>query len=98
MYFDHQDQTPAEVQASFDAFLDEATRLKVKHAGEIDLFVGVETDVIPVADYVAKMTALKNDPRVEYTVGSVHHLDGGKPLDISEAELDVIGGGIWWRG
>ncbi len=90
LYFDQKHQTPAQVQSEFDQFLNEATRLKIKHTEEIDLFVGVETDVIPLDCYVEKMQAIKADARVEYTVGSMHHLAGGKPLDICEEELDAI--------
>lgn len=65
----------------FDDFLDEAHRLKALYASQINLLVGLETEVIASTD-LDYLDALlqKNRGRVEYLVGSVHHVNG-IPID-----------------
>ncbi|TBU46518.1 Polymerase/histidinol phosphatase-like protein [Dichomitus squalens] len=61
--------------SQFDAFLDEAHRLKAKYADRINLLVGLETEHITSSD-LDKLSELLETagPRIEYLVGSVHHV------------------------
>ncbi|KAH6910755.1 histidinol-phosphatase [Coprinopsis sp. MPI-PUGE-AT-0042] len=61
--------------AQFEAFLDEAHRLKSKYAEKITLLVGLETEYITEADLTELDQLLKRfGSQVEYIVGSVHHV------------------------
>lgn len=68
----------------FDAFLDEAHRLKVHYAPQITLLVGLETDYITSVDLDQLDSILeRNRGRIEYIIGSIHHV-GGIPIDFDE--------------
>ncbi|KAE9404108.1 histidinol phosphate phosphatase H [Gymnopus androsaceus JB14] len=65
----------------FDAFLNEAHRLKVHYASQITLLVGLETEYITSVDLDQLDSILeRNRDRIEYVVGSIHHV-GGAPID-----------------
>ena len=67
----------------FDAFLDEATRMKNAYAGQVELLVGVETEHIFDGDLDLLKTILeKNKERIDFAVGSVHHTNE-HPIDFS---------------
>lgn len=67
----------------FDAFLDEATLLKNSYASRIELLVGVETEHIFDGDLdLLKAILERNKERIDFLVGSVHHVDG-YPIDFS---------------
>lgn len=69
----------------FDAFLDEAHRLKCQFASQITLLIGLETEFITEADLDYLDALLKKvGPRVEYIVGSIHHVYG-IPIDFDQA-------------
>ncbi|KAF9058704.1 Polymerase/histidinol phosphatase-like protein [Rhodocollybia butyracea] len=76
----------AEVQVEdlsdqFDAFLDEAHRLKVRYASQITVLVGCETDNITAIDLDQLYSLLQRSRgRIEYIVGSIHHVSG-IPID-----------------
>ncbi|KAI1789696.1 histidinol phosphate phosphatase H [Ganoderma leucocontextum] len=67
--------------SQFNAFLDEAHRLKAHYAGRTNLLVGLETEYITPLD-LDKLSELLEitGPRIEYLVGSVHHVNG-IPID-----------------
>ncbi|KIK64229.1 hypothetical protein GYMLUDRAFT_221557 [Collybiopsis luxurians FD-317 M1] len=69
------------LSTQFDAFLDEAHRLKVHYASQITLLVGLETDYITSID-LERLDALleRHGDRIEYIVGSIHHVCG-IPID-----------------
>ncbi len=61
---------------NFRDFLDEAHRLKAAYAGQIKLLVGLETEYISSVDLEKLEDLLKHhDGRIEYIVGSVHHVN-----------------------
>ncbi|PIL25971.1 hypothetical protein GSI_11725 [Ganoderma sinense ZZ0214-1] len=62
--------------SQFNAFLDEAHRLKAHYAGQINLLVGLETEYITPSD-LDKLSDLLHSAgsRIEYLVGSVHHVN-----------------------
>lgn len=65
----------------FDAFLDEAHRLKARYASQITILVGCETDNITAIDLDQLYPLLQRSRgRIEYIVGSIHHV-GGIPID-----------------
>jgi histidinol-phosphatase (PHP family) len=65
----------------FENFLDEAHRLKSKYASQIALLVGLETEYIHDGDLDQLDSLLeRHSPRIEYLVGSVHHVYG-IPID-----------------
>ncbi|KAH9884664.1 polymerase/histidinol phosphatase-like protein [Cubamyces lactineus] len=78
--------SPDALRAQFAAFLDEAHRLKEIYAGEINVLVGLETEFITDRDMdeldaLLKSTNVDGRPaRIEYLVGSVHHVRG-IPID-----------------
>ncbi|RDB16037.1 putative histidinol-phosphatase [Hypsizygus marmoreus] len=70
-----------ELATQFDAFIDEAHRLKKRYEMKIALLIGLETEYIADSDLDALDVLLKRlGPRVEYVVGSVHHVNGF-PID-----------------
>lgn len=65
----------------FDAFVSEAHRLKELYAQDITLLVGLETEYISPLDLDNLDTLLqKYAGRIEYLVGSLHHVNG-IPID-----------------
>ncbi|KAI0088399.1 Polymerase/histidinol phosphatase-like protein [Irpex rosettiformis] len=69
---------------TFNDFLDEAHRLKGIYAGQIKLLVGLETESISSVDLDRLEEVLKiHAGRIEYVVGSVHHVNG-IPIDFDK--------------
>ncbi|THH30781.1 hypothetical protein EUX98_g3400 [Antrodiella citrinella] len=65
----------------FDNFLSEAHRLKDLYSSDITLLVGLETEFISTLDLNNLQTLLdKYAGRIEYLVGSLHHVNG-IPID-----------------
>lgn len=70
---------------TFDAFLDEAERLRAKYADRITLLVGAETESLPRADLDRFLA--RHAGRLELLVGSVHHVRS-IPIDFDRATFD----------
>lgn len=80
--------TPTDLHTQFIAFLSEAHRLKTKYASQITLLVGAESEYITSADLVGLDSLLNvHGDRIEYLVGSVHHV-GGIPIDFDLPTFD----------
>lgn len=62
--------------------MDEAHRLKQKYANQISLLVGLETEYITPLD-LDRLQVILDDPRIEYMVGSVHHVHD-IPIDFDQ--------------
>jgi len=73
--------TPADLQNMFEDFVKEARYLQEKYKDKICLIVGLETEVIR-EDSFDQIRKLKKDLKLDYIVGSVHHVDG-IPTDFS---------------
>lgn len=73
--------SPADLQKMFEDFVKEARHLQEKYKDKICLIVGLETDVIR-EDSFDRIRKLKKDLKLDYIVGSVHHVDG-IPTDFS---------------
>ena len=68
-------------------YLTEATRLQSLFHPQIHILIGFETEWIRPADYAPLVTTLAADPRIDYVVGSVHHVHG-VPIDFDQAMYD----------
>ena len=78
----------ADLAALFDAFLDEATRLRDAYADQVELLVGVETEHIFDGDLdLLKAILDRNEERIDFVVGSVHHANE-YPIDFSLATFE----------
>ncbi|KAF8880777.1 Polymerase/histidinol phosphatase-like protein [Infundibulicybe gibba] len=65
----------------FDDFIDEAHRLKLLYESQITLLIGLETEFVSPPDLGRLEQLLKrHGNRVEYIVGSIHHVNG-IPID-----------------
>jgi histidinol-phosphatase (PHP family) len=65
----------------FEAFLNEAHRLRDEYASDLKLLVGLETENISALDIGGLSKLLEvHKGRIDYIVGSVHHVNG-VPID-----------------
>jgi histidinol-phosphatase (PHP family) len=65
------------------AYLDEAQRLQAAYASKIDLIIAFEGEFIR-PEFEAHVLGLAADPRVDYFIGSVHHVHS-IPIDFDAA-------------
>ncbi|PHH69044.1 hypothetical protein CDD80_7051 [Ophiocordyceps camponoti-rufipedis] len=104
--YDESDLYPeelADAQASLDvlpvrhqAYLTEARRLQAKYAAsQLSILIGFEAEFMRPA-FAPRVTALAEDPCVDYFIGSVHHVHG-LPIDYNSAfyadAVEASGGG-----
>ncbi|GJJ75585.1 histidinol-phosphatase (PHP family) [Entomortierella parvispora] len=111
LYPEESHLTVKDLEQMYDRFLVEASRLQTKYSSQICLLVGMETEYFGPAsiDYVRKLRQDRQDmvsssspakllPRVQYIVGSLHHVRG-IPLDFSTElylkALEMVGEGSW---
>ncbi|GJN66465.1 histidinol-phosphatase [Purpureocillium lilacinum] len=66
-----------------DAYLVEAQRLQAKYAAQISILIGFEAEFIRPS-YAPAVLRLATDPRVDYFIGSLHHVHG-HPIDYGPA-------------
>ncbi|TDL20698.1 histidinol-phosphatase [Rickenella mellea] len=79
-----------DLELQFDAFLVEAHRLKDKYASRITLLVGCETEFITETDLTGLESLLqRHGTRIEYLVGSVHHVNG-VPIDFDKETFEKL--------
>eukprot|EP00160_Parvularia_atlantis_P022301 Unigene99_Nuclearia_a/m.317 Unigene99_Nuclearia_a/g.317 ORF Unigene99_Nuclearia_a/g.317 Unigene99_Nuclearia_a/m.317 type:complete len:304 (-) Unigene99_Nuclearia_a:145-1056(-) len=81
LYADEAGLTPADLHAMYAAFVAEARRLQREHAERIRLLVGCESDWI-TPDFAEHVRAVVDEHRLDYFVGSVHHVHE-IPIDFS---------------
>lgn len=80
--------TPTDLLHTFDLFVQEAHRLKVAYAGQINLLVGLETDFITPNDLDQLDQLLQRHAgQIQYVIGSVHHCNG-IPIDFDKATFE----------
>ncbi|EIW74067.1 histidinol-phosphatase [Coniophora puteana RWD-64-598 SS2] len=84
LYPEEESMAPDGLLDQFDAFVEEAHRLKRAYADKISLLVGLETEHI-TSDDLDRLDALleRYGPRIEYIVGSVHHVNA-IPIDFDK--------------
>ncbi|ORX40135.1 putative histidinol-phosphatase [Kockovaella imperatae] len=83
LYPEESGLTPEDLDQTFASFLREATALKGTYAAQITLLTGMESEHITSLD-LEKVQSLIEDPRIDYIVGSVHHVHG-IPIDFDKA-------------
>lgn len=66
-------------QTRLDAYLAEIAALRAEYAGRIELFAGVEWDILTRMDLT----------RFDYAIGSVHHIPSGSPPSCVDASAAV---------
>lgn len=66
----------AGLAARFEAYVQEARRLRDLYADRIELLIGYETEKLPLDRWALEMNRLDSQHGFEYRVGSVHDLDG----------------------
>jgi len=72
-----------DLKTQFEAFLNEATRLRDNYASALRLLVGLETEYISSLDFEGLSKILEvHKGRIDYIVGSVHHVNE-IPIDIN---------------
>ena len=73
--------TPEELMKQFERYIDEAHRLRLAYHDDITLLVGLETEYITSVDLDSLEKLLgRFGEKIEYLVGSVHHVHG-VPID-----------------
>ncbi|RUS20924.1 Polymerase/histidinol phosphatase-like protein [Endogone sp. FLAS-F59071] len=78
--------TVADLYMTFTSFLVEARRLQVKYRAQITLVIGTEIEYI-TPTYLLRLQELRAAHRIDYVVGSLHHV-GGVPIDYSRELYD----------
>lgn len=71
--------------AAFEAYVQRALDLRDARAGQIELLVGFETEMLPSDRWLEVMTGLQASHPFDYLVGSVHDI-GGRWVDYSPAD------------
>ncbi|KAF6761483.1 histidinol-phosphatase [Ephemerocybe angulata] len=88
LYPEEEGMDSGALMKQYEDFLDEAHRLKALYASQITLLVGLETEYISDVDLDGLSTLLeKFGKRVEYVVGSIHHVRT-VPIDFDIATFD----------
>ncbi|MDA1266756.1 MAG: histidinol-phosphatase [Planctomycetota bacterium] len=67
--------TPADLEATFAAYVERACALRDEYAGRLEVLVGFETERLP-GDWRERMPALRASAPFDFVVGSVHDIDG----------------------
>ena len=76
LFEDEADLDPQDTVRIFGEYATEAKSLREEFAGRIELLVGFETERLPPDSWQQKMAALRDGIGLEYTVGSVHSIEG----------------------
>lgn len=66
-------------RSAFAGYLAEARRLRARHAGELELLVGVEADFVEGAEATYREELARHP--LDYVLGSVHYVDGRHVYD-----------------
>lgn len=96
LFPDEEDLAPADLHRIFAAYTTEALRLRDAHAGQLEILVGFETEVLPPESWPARMRELRASlSACDYVIGSVHHVDGlciDMSPEATERAREVCGG------
>ena len=83
--------TPADLSTTFDAFVEEANKLRNIYSGQdMEVLVGVETEHIHSEDLELLSSTIREHMktgRIDFIVGSVHHADE-HPIDFSKEKFE----------
>lgn len=83
-----EDLQPEDLATTFNAYIQEAKRLKALYADQIELLIGLETEYI-TPNTLDKLDILleQYSDSIQYIVGSLHHVSG-IPIDFDRATFD----------
>ncbi|KAK9894473.1 histidinol phosphate phosphatase H [Cystobasidium minutum MCA 4210] len=88
LYPEEADLTLEELERTFDAYVEEASRLKQTYSNRIELLIGLETECITQESLTHLQSLLKkHEDTISYIVGSVHHVNG-IPIDFDKETFD----------
>lgn len=79
----------AGLAAAFEAYVARALDLRDARAGEIELFVGFETETLPPEGWLQAMMTVRDAYPFDYIVGSVHDICG-RWVDFSPADTAAL--------
>lgn len=96
LYPEERDGTPADLARAFEGYVGRAAAARAAWAGRLEVLVGFETEVLPLRGWAERMRTLRADPRIDYLVGSVHHV-GGFPIDFDVATTEIARKGLGGR-
>ncbi|KAK0645638.1 Polymerase/histidinol phosphatase-like protein [Cercophora newfieldiana] len=65
-------------------FLSHASHLQSEYASQIHILIGFESEWLRPTEYLPLIRSLASDPRVDYFLGSLHHVSG-IPIDYDKA-------------
>jgi histidinol-phosphatase (PHP family) len=82
LYPEESGLTPADLLQKFSSYVRSALELRERHAGELELLIGFETEALPTQDWARKMRELRASAPFDYIVGSVHSI-GDTWLDLN---------------
>ncbi|KAJ1800610.1 hypothetical protein LPJ59_000957 [Coemansia sp. RSA 2399] len=88
LYPEEAGMTTSDLHQAFGDYVSEARRLREKYGDQIEILIGAETELITDAT-PAELKALREQYKLDYFVGSVHHIDG-MAMDFSQELYDKI--------
>ncbi|KAJ2857084.1 hypothetical protein GGI22_003611, partial [Coemansia erecta] len=88
LYPEEADMTTSDLHQTFGDYVREARRLREKYGDQIEILIGAETELITEAT-PAELKTLREQYKLDYFVGSVHHIDG-MAMDFSQELYDKI--------
>jgi histidinol-phosphatase (PHP family) len=95
LYPEETDLTPTHLRDMFARYVQTAVELRDRHAKELEILIGFETEALPVADWADRMGELRASGPFDYIVGSVHSI-GDTWIDLnaetSERAARALGG------
>jgi histidinol-phosphatase (PHP family) len=96
LYPEERDLVPADLMTLFRRYVDTAFALRERHAAELELLVGFETEALPVNGWAEKMRELRRSAAFDYIVGSVHSIgDTWIDLNVETSERAAEQNGGW---
>ncbi|KAJ1665436.1 hypothetical protein IW140_003406 [Coemansia sp. RSA 1813] len=88
LYPEEADMTTDDLHRVFGDYVSEARRLREKYRHQIEILIGAETELITDTT-PEELEALRGKYKLDYFVGSIHHVDG-MPMDFSQELYDKI--------
>jgi len=87
---------PADLARTFERYVQSALELRDRHAEQLELLIGFETEALPVDGWAEKMRELRRTAPFDYIVGSVHSIgDTWIDLNVATSERAAAENGGW---
>jgi histidinol-phosphatase (PHP family) len=88
--------TPAFLAEQFTRYAQTAAGLRDRHAGELEILIGFETEALPTTDWAQRMREIRASGPFDYIVGSVHSMgDTWIDMNAATSELAARAAGGW---